>query len=272
MLESSFYELGDVARGDGRFEASVRPRPATAGPWDPAHQHGGPVTALLARAARWASSRDDLVVARVTSELLGPVPSAGRLRVRGAVVRPGRAVELLRAELSDDEADGRVLATAQVWRVAAADGVDVASRAAPAPSGPDGVASMDVTGTPWEAGYIGALEWRFAVGSFLEPGPAAAWTRLRVALVDGEEPDGLDHLLCLADSGNGISGEVDLATHLFINPELTVHLLRAPEPGWLCLDASTAVAAGGVGLARSVLSDARGVVGHGSQSLLVRPR
>jgi acyl-Coa thioesterase superfamily protein len=98
------------------------------------------------------------------------------------------------------------------------------------------------------------------------------WTRLRVALVEGEEPTGLERVLAVADSGNGVSGVLPLDRWLYINPELTVHMLREPRGEWICLDATTAIAPGGAGLASSVLSDDDGIVGRGAQSLLVMPR
>ena len=104
------------------------------------------------------------------------------------------------------------------------------------------------------------------------PGPATVWTRLRVPVVEGEEPTGLQRVLAVADSANGVSAVLPLGDWLFINPELTVHLRRAPRGEWICLDADTAISHGGAGLARSVLSDDDGVVAQGAQSLLVAPR
>ena len=58
----------------------------------------------------------------------------------------------------------------------------------------------------------------------------------------------------------------------FINPELTVHFRREPRGEWICLDAETANAEGGAGLATATLSDDDGVVPYGAQSLLVSRR
>jgi hypothetical protein len=91
-------------------------------------------------------------------------------------------------------------------------------------------------------------------------------------LVEGEEPSPLQRVLVVADSGNGVSRELNGLKWWFINPELTVHLHREAVGEWVCLDAATQVADGGTGLATSVLSDAVGPVGVGAQSLLVAPR
>jgi hypothetical protein len=79
-------------------------------------------------------------------------------------------------------------------------------------------------------------------------------------------------VLAVADSGNGISGELDLTNWHFINPELTVHLHREVVGEWICPEARTAISPGGVGLATSVLSDLEGQIGVGAQSLLVAQR
>jgi len=95
---------------------------------------------------------------------------------------------------------------------------------------------------------------------------------MRYPLVPDEEPAPLERVLAVADSGNGVSGELDLRRWLFINPELTVHLFREAAGEWICLDAQSNVATGGTGLATSVLSDLDGPVGVGAQALLVASR
>jgi hypothetical protein len=82
----------------------------------------------------------------------------------------------------------------------------------------------------------------------------------------------LQRVLAVADSGNGISSELDVARWYFINPELTVHLHREAVGEWVCLDAATTISSGGVGLATSVLSDLDGPVAVGAQTLLIAPR
>jgi hypothetical protein len=104
-------------------------------------------------------------------------------------------------------------------------------------------------------------------------GPSSgAWARLRYPLVPDEETGPLERVLAVADSGSGLSGELDLARWQFINPELTVHLHREAVGEWICLDARTTISADGAGLATSVLHDLGGPVGAGAQSLLVSPR
>jgi hypothetical protein len=189
------------------------------------------------------------------------------VEVRAAVLRPGRSVELVEAVLS---AGGRDVARMSAWRVRRAEGDGVPSRA-PAPPPLPEAETRDVAPTGWVDGYLSAVEWRVAAGGFAEPGPCTAWTRLRHPLVAGEEPSGLQRVLAVADSGNGLSGERGPGW-LFINCELTVHLHRQAVGEWVCVDAVTAISAGGAGLATTTLSDADGPLGVGAQALLVAPQ
>ncbi len=260
MADSFFLPLSD----DGsRWQATGH----TAGPWDPGSQHAGPPSALLGRALEGCERRDDTLVSRVTVELLGPVPVA-ELALRVRMVRPGRSVELVEAALS---AGGRDVARASAWRVRRTDAETVPDRRDPPPPLP--AAPTDPSTGAFGGGYLAAVEWRVVRGDgFVSAGPGAAWTRLRHPLVPGEEPSPLQRVLAVADSGSGISAELDLASWHFINPELTVHLHREAVGEWICLDAATVISRGGVGLATSTLSDQSGTVAAGAQSLLVAPR
>ncbi len=248
-----------IPRGEGRFEST----PHTRGPWDPRHQHAGPPAALMTRAFERCEPRDGMVLARITIEILGALPIA-ELEVRAGVERPGRSVELLAGEVS---IDGRPFLRARAWRVLATE--------ESTPAGPAPLALPDTAETAppqLGEGYTNAVEWRWAAGAWLERGPATVWTRLTMPLVEGEEPSPLQRVMAVADSGNGASNVLDWERFLFINVELSVHFLRAPVGEWVCLDAETEIAAGGAGLARSVLSDPTGPVARGAQALLVTPR
>jgi hypothetical protein len=110
-------------------------------------------------------------------------------------------------------------------------------------------------------------------GAISRPGPATVWFRLRVPLIDGEEPSPLQRVAAAADFGNGVSSVVDWeAGWLFINPDLTVYLHRPPAGEWVCLQARTTVEAAGLGLAESTVFDRAGPVARGLQSLFIAPR
>jgi len=241
------------------------PSELTRGPWDPDAQHAGPPAALLGRAVERCEPRGAMRVGRITFDILSPVPIAP-LEARAQVVRPGRSVELVEASLSGP--DGEVMRAA-AWRLRAGDEAGP-SRADPPPPGPDQGTEREFFPTRHDVGYDTAMDWHFVRGAFLEPGPATVWMRMRVPLVAGEDPSPLERVLVAADSGNGVSAELDYHRYLFINTDLTVNLLRLPAGEWVCLDARTHL--DGVGLAETVLWDERGRIGRAAQTLLVRQR
>jgi Acyl-CoA thioesterase C-terminal domain/Acyl-CoA thioesterase N-terminal domain len=252
---------------DAFYEADgerLVPSELTRGPWDPGAQHAGPPSALVARAIERSEARAGLRVGRITLEILRPVPLAP-LSVAARVVRPGRSVELLEASLSGPDGE---LVRARAWRVQA--GEQRLNEPDESPPGPGEGEPRDFFPTGEKTGYHTAMEYRFVVGGFLEPGPATVWMRPRVPLVGGEEITPLQRVFVAADSGNGVSAALDWRRFIFINTDLTVHLLREPVGEWVCLDAVTHV--DGLGLTDTALFDERGRIGRAAQTLLVRPR
>jgi hypothetical protein len=246
--------------GGGRFRASER----TTGPWDPRNQHAGPPSALLVGELE-RIGRPEMALARVTVEILGPIPIA-EVEVDVGVERPGRSVELLRAEL---RAGGKPVLRALAWRVLRS---PVGSDPGPVPPALPDAGDPPPAALGSAAGYAHAIEWRWAQGGWESSGPATVWTRLAIPVVADCEPTPLQRVFAVADSGNGVSSVLEWGRYFFINTELTVHLLREPRGEWVCLEARTDIAEGGAGLASSVLSDADGPVARGAQALLVAPR
>jgi hypothetical protein len=103
-------------------------------------------------------------------------------------------------------------------------------------------------------------------------GPSAVWFRLNHPLVLGHEPSPYQRVAVAADSGNGISAILDLSTHVFVNSDLSINLLRRPVGEWICLDARTHLSGHGGGLAESALYDELGLIGRATQSLFVRTK
>lgn len=260
-MTGSFYEPD----GD-----AFLPQSHTRGPWDPRAQHAGPPAALLGRALETCEFRDAFAIARVTIEILRPVPLEP-LEVRALVERSGRSVELLAATMR--LADGTELMRAHAWRIRAIDTSDIATMHDDRPPPPpEQGTEPPFFRTPQEFGYGHAMEWRFVRGAFQEPGPATAWLRMRYPLVPGEDPSPLQRVLIAADSGNGISAALDPQKHYFINTDLTVNLHRRPAGEWIGLEAETRIDRGGIGLTETVLWDARGHIGRATQTLLAGPR
>jgi hypothetical protein len=243
--------------------------PATAGPWSAQSQHGGPPSALAARAFELHEPDPGQRLARVTVDILRPVP-LGKITVRTRTVRPGRRVTLLEAVL---EADGQEVIQARGWRIAIADGQAAATPAGPTPPPIPGPRPLPEFPGAHTAGYMQAIDWRYVSGGgFDTAGPATVWARPTIPLVPGEELAPMSRALLIADSGNGVSATLDLARFLFINVDLTVVAPRDPVGEWLLLDAVTTIGEQGTGLAESVIGDQSGPCARGMQTLVVARR
>lgn len=269
MDDESFFE----PLSDDGTTLTVRTTTHPIGPWDPRALHAGPPSALLHAAMRRHHPPEGRLTTRITFEILRPVP-VGELRATTEVRRPGGKVELVHATLRSG--DGKPVMTAAEWRIrSGGPDLGVGIEGAPLP-GPDGIeASTSFFREVPYPGYVEAMEVRFVKGGWSPAGPAIGWMRMRPgALIAGEAPTGVDRLLVAADSGNGISARAGEGTALgpdglFINVDLTVHLVREPVGEWIGLDAHTVLTDHGIGLAHSELHDQLGPVGRASQSLLV---
>jgi hypothetical protein len=257
----AFYEPD----GDGYLATGL-----TRGPWDPGAQHAGPPAALLGRELDLLPEAEDFQVCRITFEILRSIP-IGPVEVEARIVRPGRRVQMLEAEL---RVDGETLMMARAWRLRTAP-VDLPAEAVaipPGPALPDEPGPSTFLPSGHDVGYHSAMELRFSTGAFTELGPATAWLRMRHPLIEGEEPSPLQRTLIAADVGNGISAAVDFRRFIFVNVDLTVQLERLPEGEWVCVDAVTLPRDRGNATAESVLSDERGRLGRALQTLLVAER
>ncbi|WP_406004994.1 thioesterase family protein [Streptomyces sp. NBC_00637] len=246
------------------------PTECTRGPWDAGSQHAGPPAALLGLAVEQRpGARPDMRVARLSYEIMRPVPLSP-LTVATRVLRAGRSTELVEAALTPDGGRDVMRVTALRMKTAPHSVPEVSP--GPQVPGPAAAPHQAFFPVPWDRGYHTAMEVRFAAGSFLATGPATAWMRMRVPLVAGEEITPLSRVLTAADSGNGISAELDFHRYVFVNADLTVGLHRHPEGEWVCLDARTMVDGSGIGLAESALHDEKGPLGRSTQSLYVAAR
>jgi len=260
MTSSAFY----VPLGDARFRATE----ATVGPWGATLQHGSPPAALLGHLLESRLPRSDARVANIAFDILGPL-RVGEVSAQVEVVRPGARIELLSARLS---LEGRVAMQASAWRIATQEG-----RVPPvAPQGVVPHLPGPQPDLPFHAlptfHYARALEWRFADGAFNVLGPATAWARARIPLLEGEPISPLVRLLLMVDSANGISAELDPVRYTFVPVQLTVTVHRYPRTEWVGMKARTTIDAAGIGVTRADLFDEEAFLGTVLQTLFVAPR
>ena len=254
------FEAGRVS---DRFIAT----PAAAGPWSKDSCHGGAPSALMVYAAEQVPTLVPMDVARVTVELLRPVPVA-ELSVATVIAREGKKLQLVEIDLRSGDTQ---VARATVLKLRR-NPVELPAEAAPPKFDMLPPEAGKPTSSRVRDGFVDAHSISAIKGGFLEPGPAAVWFRLNSALVSGQATSGAMRAMAAADSGNGISGVLPFAEWSFINADLTVSLFREPQGEWILVDAETLFGPEGRALTRSRLADRHGWFGQASQSLLVEQR
>jgi hypothetical protein len=247
------------SRPDGTFESTEHAQ----GAWSPDQQHMGPVSGLLVDALESHQPRNDLALSRVAFDILGAIPG-GVVEVSARVLRPGRTIELLEAEMT---ARGRTVVRATAWRLATSDTSSIADHAHASIPGPDEGKPFDMC-LNWSGGFVRSLEVR-TIGE-PAPGRATVWLRPRVDLVEGHPTTDLARIFGMIDTANGIAVRAKPTEVLFPNTDLTVHLFRRPVGHWLGLETEVSFGADGIGLTDSVLHDLDGPIGRSAQTLTVR--
>ncbi|HSZ13278.1 MAG TPA: thioesterase family protein [Solirubrobacteraceae bacterium] len=282
-MSDSVFLAEPSPEGDGDGQRFM-PTPHARGPWDPRALHGGAPAALITAAFERMEPGSHLRVARLGFELLRPIPFAP-LTLSTRIVRPGRRVQELAAELSADIGDGeQVICRASALRVQeiAADVAAAATQEAddqepgdampPPEQGTQVRFALDQEHLDGDSFAASTMEMRWLTDDPRAPGPGRVWMRMRHPLLPGEQLTPLARLAATADFGNGVSAALPFEQFLFINADLTIHLQRPPRGEWIGLDARTLLHAGGTGLAESVLHDVHGPVGRAFQTLVVQPR
>jgi Thioesterase-like superfamily len=245
------------------------PTPLARGPWHPRALHGGAPSALFAHVCEQHDPGPASFIARLTVELMRPVPLAP-LELEVRTIRPGRKVQWLQAALFDEH--GTEVARATALRIRTAD-VDTDGSVHPVavpPPGPEGHRGQELFSLQERAvGFWNANEVRLVQGSWTEAGPAIAWFRLQCMVVAGEPVSPFMRVAACADFGSGVGNPVRLTNAAAINPELTIHVHRHPEGEWVALESGAWAERHGVGMAETRLHDVHGVLGRAAQSLLV---
>ena len=254
-----------IFRIDGN---SVVTSPDAAGPWDPRMQHGSAPAALVVWAAEALATPVPMQIARVTIDLMRPVPVAP-LTIETEVLRQGRKIQLCAVRLL---ADGVVVVGASVLKIrtqvqALPPGIADLPIELP---GPDQsmVEPANHAGSP----FTKCISMRAARGRFGMVGPGAIWFRVDRPLIEGSPVSQVMRAVVAADFSNGTSSVLDFWRWTFINADLTVNLARQPVGEWILVDGECWVGPDGAGLAMSRLADERGYFGRAVQSLVIEKR
>lgn len=265
--EDHLFQIVDREGG-----ALVQPSPYTGGPWNPEHQHGGAVSALLTRCLDRIATPGPMRLARITIDMFRGVPLTP-LRVETRIVRGGRRIQAIEAELFDGE---RLVARASGLRIRVDDGV--AELEALAPVDPEvGDPPAVVPDFDMRAG-IGEIP-PFVRAVEIVPGraercgdPATTWTRLRCGVVEGEPTSPVVRLAALVDFASGTGNAMDYTKYSSINPDLSINLVREPRSEWIALRGVTYRSGDGLGQSLATVHDLEGPIGRAQACLLLDRR
>ena len=232
-------------------------------------QHGSAPASLVVWAAEAIPTPVPMHIARVTIDLMRPVPVAP-LTLETEVLREGRKIQLCAVRLRAGDAvvvGATVLKikTPGAWRCRRRSGICRSNLPGPDQSR---VEPANFSSSP----FVTGMSLRAARGSFGVPGPGAIWYRADRPLVEGSPVSQAMRAVVAADFCNGTSAVLDFREWTFINADLTVSFARQPVGEWILLDAESWIGPDGAGLAMARLADTSGYFGRVVQSLVIEKR
>ncbi len=187
------FEQGPAFKGHGDTYEALAP---AAGPWSAGHCHGGACAALIAHVAVGIVTREQILIIRLTTDFLGPIPIGEPLHVSTAIIKDGRKTQLVTVEVS---ANGRLVARATALKTA-----DLAYSVA----APENTSSVEPRGDRLPVAMPGAFSSQFTVipiiGGFGHMIPGQVWFRFNSEIVAGHEVDPIARALACADFANAI--------------------------------------------------------------------
>jgi len=254
-----------IYRVDGN---NVVTSPDAAGPWDRRMQHGSAPASLVTWAAERIATPVPMNIARVTIDLMRPVPVAP-LTIATEVLREGRKIQLCEVKLL---ADGVQVVGATVLKIKAQAQAlpdDVKELPVMLPSPED---SFVEDGHAATSPFVRMVSMRAARGRFGRAGAGAIWFRIDHPLIEGEAISQAMRAVVAADFSNGTASTLDFCAWTYINADLTVNLSRQPIGEWILLDGESWIGPDGAGLAMSRLADRQGYFGRAVQSLVIEKR
>ncbi|MDI2032152.1 thioesterase family protein [Saccharopolyspora sp. TS4A08] len=240
------------------------PNEASGNPWGEL-TGGGPVAGLIARAIEAANDDPDLFVARLTVDLMRPVPRAP-LSIEVRPLRTGKRLQVVRATLTQD---GTLCtnATAHLLRRSDLDGPEPDTSVPFA--GPEGIEDRTLLppelGLRWGVHDVMQVRW---IDDQSATGTSRAWMRMPLPLLPDEPLSPLSHVAILADAISAAS-PVGPLFGPWINTDVSIHLHREMRGEWLGFEMRRDVQRTGIGTAHARLYDTRGPIGTAQETVMV---
>lgn len=237
-------------------------------PWHPGVLHGGAPAGLLAHALEQVQQDSGLHPARLTIDLMRPVPKAP-LRLQHRNLRTGNRIAL--EEITLLAGDKPVAVASGLFirpqPVQVPDHAPRAELALPAPETLAEVNFRDILfagNAELPPGLHTTVQMRPA-SALRETGQGKAWLRLPATIVAGQRNTPFMLAALMSDFSNGVGQLAINQQQGVINADISLHLLRLPETEWIGIDARTLLQDNGVALVQAQLYDSRGLIGQVSQ-------
>ncbi len=237
------------------------------GPWSPRLLHAGPVAALCVALGEELQPGDDVVTTRLTLDLLRPL-TRDPIEVETSTIKMGRRVGLHHIAMHQQ---GKLTVTARVQRmqpqtVSLPELRGTGLELLPPGDCPEDFSSLvgGPNGRPLAPFLTQACDLRTRVAdAFYKPTASEAWLRVNADLVAGIPLSTTAAVAAAADCGNALGAPVALDDPplLFLNADLTLHLVRVPEDGWVRMAPKSTWGDHGIGQTCCALSDRRGMLG-----------
>jgi acyl-coenzyme A thioesterase PaaI-like protein len=154
--------------------------PNVAGPWDAGMQHGSAPAALVVWAAEAIPTREPMRIARVTIDLMRPVPVAP-LTLQTEVLREGRKIQLCAVRLLADDVLVVGATVLKIKTQVLTLPPEVTGQPVELP-GPDSAHEEQAAFS--SSPFVTGISLRAARGPFGVPGPGAIWYRVDRPLVE----------------------------------------------------------------------------------------
>ena len=266
-MTDSFY----LRDGDG-FVATT----FTQGAWDPNQQHGGAVQALLVHCAERVPTLTPMQLTRLTVDMVKPVPIGEHLDVRSTITREGKKIQTLALTMTAGDTE---LVRATALRVRVEDVVGLTNLPSTTVAAelelppPESVTPNVYPADYARPGFLRAVEMRRFQAPLGPEGVFGWWLHTNHPLVDDEPMPAMSRLMIAADMANTIGVMIDPTAYTTINPDMSVHVLRAPVGEWVAVVGNTRFNLGaGLGVSQAQLADRDGICALASTSQLVQVR
>ena len=234
-----------------------------ASPWIADNCHGGAVAALVAHVIQSESPLVPMDVARITLDLMRPVPRHSPLTVGSKILRDGKKMQLTEIAVSDREiqvARASVLRVPQPQRRLNREGVTSDSWTPPN----EGVATY-----PLPTGFADLFTIVAVDGVAERGGSRRLWFRLNDAPVEGSPLTAFQQAVAAADFTGGMSSALDFSKWSYPSVDLTVSFHRQPTGAWTFVDARSEMSHDGIAICHASLYDEGGLFGYSLQTVLI---